>query len=191
MMMNKFILGVLILFSFTVIQAQEAAEGEFFTVTFDDFTPPTQDLINSFEGKEPMPFMANDIYGVEHYLKNYQGKVVFIYFWNGDCIDCLAQISSLNLLHKEEKEKLQIVSFVDEAKADALNLAQVNGVEFPVLPQGRLIGEMAYGIELGYPRLFALDTSGKVVHIFPEAALTGQKDIYLPLKDVLQKISNK
>lgn len=179
------------LFLFGFAHAQEQSEESFFEVTFDAFSPPTQDLIRSFEGKEPMPFMANDTKGTEHFLKNYKGKVVFIYFWNGKCADCLSQIGSLNLLHKEEKSRLQIISFVDEAKEEATVLAESNGVEFPVLTNGALLGEVAYGIELGYPRLFALDTDGKVIEVLPEEVLSGKGDIYLELKTLLNKIANK
>lgn len=178
-------------FTCTFVQAQEQSEETFFEVTFDAFSPPTQDLIRSFEGKEPMPFLAKDVDGVEHFLKDYKGKVVFIYFWNGQCADCLSQVASLNLLQKEEKNRLQIISFVDEAREEATLLAKSNGVEFPVLTNGELLGEAAYGIELGYPRLFALDEEGKVIQVLPEDTLKGKGDIYLQLKSLLNKIANK
>ncbi len=171
--------------------AQAQNDQGFFEVTFDEFSPPEKDLIMSFEGKEPMPFLATDIKGVEHYLKNYQGKVVFVYFWNGECATCLSQVSSLNLLNSEEKDRLQIISFADEAKADATLLAEQNGVEFPVLTNGKLLGEAAYGIELGYPRLFAIDVDGKVTTVIPQRALEGKSDIYLQLKELLDKVANK
>lgn len=171
-------------------QAQEEGQ-QYFQVTFDEFSPPTQDLIMSFEGKEPMAFMANDIKGVQYFLKDFKGKVVFVYFWNGNCPSCLLHVNSLNLLQKEESTKLQIISFVDEAKEEATLLAQQNGVEFPVLTNGKLLGEAAYGIELGYPRLFAIDAEGKVVTVIPQAALEGKSDIYLLLKDLLDKVSTK
>ena len=189
MKIRVFSVVVLLMICF-LAKAQDEGQ-KYFQVTFDDFTPPTKDLIMSFEGKEPMPFLANDINGTEHYLKNYNGKVVFVYFWKGDCADCLNQIASLNLLHREEGDKLQIISFVDEAKAEATLLAEQNGVEFPVLTNGKLLGEAAYGIELGYPRLFAIAADGKVVDIIPQAGLEGQSDIFLPLKDLLYKVANK
>jgi len=94
-------------------------------------------------------------------------------------------------LHREEANRLQIVSFVDEVKAEATVLAQQNGVEFPVLSNGKMLGEAAYGIELGYPRLFAVDAEGKVADVLPQEVLQGQSDIYLPLKDLLNKVGNK
>jgi thiol-disulfide isomerase/thioredoxin len=189
-MKNNFILTLSFLFLCFWAKAQEEGQ-QYFQVTFDEFSPPTQDLIMSFEGKEPMAFMANDINGTEYFLKNFKGKVVFVYFWNGECSSCLQHVNSLNLLQKEESEKLQIISFVDEAKEEATLLAQQNGVEFPVLTNGKLLGEAAYGIELGYPRLFAIDTEGKVVTVIPQAALEDKADIYLLLKDLLDKVSNK
>lgn len=189
--LKYFVLASFSILVFGEIHAQEPSEESFFTIEFEAFSPPTQDMILSFEGKEPMAFLATDIKGVEHYLKNYKGKVVFVYFWNGQCGTCLSQISSLNLLNKEEKSRLQIISFADENKEEATFLAQTNGVEFPVLSNGRLLGEAAYGIELGYPRLFALDESGKVIHVIPQETLEGKADIYLQLKNLLDKITNK
>lgn len=171
-----------------LIASLQAQESSFFKVEFDAFSPPTKDMIKSFEGKEPMPFLANDIEGTEHFLKNYKGKAVFLYFWNGECPSCLAQIASLNLLHKEESDRLQIISFADEGKVDAKVLAESNGIEFPVLTNGRMLGEAAYGIELGYPRLFALNQDGVVVHVIPQELLEEKSDIYLELKNLLEKV---
>ena len=148
-------------------------------------------MIMSFEGKEPMPFLANDIDGTEHFLKNYKGKVVFVYFWNGECPSCLGQIASLNLLHKEESDRLQIISFADENKAEASFLAETHGIEFLVLTNGRMLGEAAYGIELGYPRLFALNQDGVVVHVIPQELIEGKSDIYLELKNLLEKVGRR
>jgi succinylglutamate desuccinylase len=100
-------------------------------------------------------------------------------------------VASLNLLNSEEKDRLQIISFADEAKAEAALLAEQNGIEFPVLTNGKLLGEAAYGIELGYPRLFAIDAEGKVTTVIPQAALDGKSDIYLQLKDLLDKVANR
>ena len=38
-------------------------KSSFFKVEFDAFSPPTKDMIMSFEDKESMPFLANDIDG--------------------------------------------------------------------------------------------------------------------------------
>ena len=187
----KLYVFIIVLFSFGFLNAQEQSEESFFEISFDDFSPPTKELIMSFEGKEPMAFMANDIKGDEYYLKNYKGKVVFIYFWNGDCADCLRQVASLNLLQKEENDRLQIISFADENRVDATALALANGIEFPVLTNGKLIGEAAYGIELGYPRLFALDEKGRVIQVLPQEQMQGHNEVYLQLKDLLNKITLK
>ena len=172
----------------TFSMSLKSQESTFFQVEFETFSPPVKDVILSFQGKEPMPFMANDINGTEHYLKNYKGQVVFLYFWNGECKSCLEHMTSLNLLHKEASDRLQIISFADESKAEATFLAETHGIEFPVLTNGRMLGEAAYGIELGYPRLFAINQDGVVVHVLPQELLEGKSDIYLELKDLLNKV---
>lgn len=181
-------LFILVLMGLQVF-AQEQKEGDYFKVSFDAFSPPIQAMIKDFEGSTPMAFMSNDINGTEHYLKNYQGKVVFVYFWNGDCEACKEMVSSLNLLDKEENRRLQILSFADEDKEEAKELAAMNGIEFPVLYDGKFIGEAAYGIEIGYPRLFVLDKSGKVAKVFPKEALVGNETLYLDLKNFLNALS--
>jgi succinylglutamate desuccinylase len=80
-------------------------------------------------------------------------------------------------LHNEESDRLQIISFADEGKTDAKVLAEAKGIEFPALTNGRMLGEAAYGIELGYACLFALNRDGVVAHVIPQELREGKSDI--------------
>jgi hypothetical protein len=52
--------------------------GDHYLVEFKEFTPPTKDLIASFEGFTSTPFLAPDIKGTEHFLGSYKGKNVVL-----------------------------------------------------------------------------------------------------------------
>jgi len=43
-------------------------------------------------------------------------------------------------LHNEESDRLQIISFADEGKTDEKVLTEANGIEFPALTNGRMLG---------------------------------------------------
>lgn len=188
--MKKYIVSLVCLFIIQMAWTQERNEKGYFEVKFDDFELPQQDLIRSFEDATAMPFMANDVDGKEHFLGNYKGKVVFVYFWNDNCALCKDHIASLNLLQDTYAKELQIISFLDEKKAEATAIAKENGVTFPVLYNGKLLGEAAYGIELGYPRIFAIDKKGKIKQVIPSKSLEGQTDIYLQLENLFSLINN-
>lgn len=185
--------NILVLF-FLVISfysfAQEKNESGFFEVTFDEFSLPTKDLINSLENSKAMPFMAPDVNGKEQFLGNYKGKTVLVYFMNKDCSSCFQQIASLNLIQEELKNNVQIIGIMDESKEEAKTLCEQNGITFPTLYNGKLLGEAAYGIELGYPRLFAIDKNGVIKHVIPSSSLADKSDIYLHIKNLIKLVQS-
>lgn len=185
---------ILVLF-FLVISvmsfAQEKNEAGFFEVTFDEFSLPTKDLITSLENSKAMPFMAPDVDGKQQFLGDYKGKTVIVYFMNKDCSSCFQQIASLNLIQDELKKDVQVIGIMDEAKEEAKVLCEQNGITFPTLYNGKLLGEAAYGIELGYPRLFAVDKNGVIKHVIPSATLANKSDIYLQLKNLIKLVQGQ
>ena len=164
---------------------------ETFLVQLDEFEIPTQDLIRSLENSKAMPFMAPDLSGKQQFLGDFQGQVVFVYFWNSDCTSNSGHIESLNLLHEENADQLKIIGIVDEKKEEAKILVNERGVEFPTLYNGKMLGEAAYGIELGYPRLFAIDSNGIIHKVIPAKTLNQQEAIYMQLKNLYKSIDGK
>jgi len=165
------------------------SEQAVFAVEFDKFKPSNQDQIREFEGKAPMPFHAPDIDGNEQDIRAMLGKTVFIYFFNTDCGVCEQQISSLNLLQKELGDKIRIIAIGDENKEELISYKKAQGITYPVLYKGRLLGEAAFGIEMGYPRLFVIDKKGITRHVLPEEAFTEVDKTYLMLENLYKLVN--
>ena len=55
--------------------------GLLYALTFKEFEPAVRDVIRSLEGASTMPFLAPDINGVETFLGDFKGQIVFIYFF--------------------------------------------------------------------------------------------------------------
>ena len=170
-------------------QIEESREANFL-VEFEKFEPAVQDVIKSLEGAQAMPFLAPDINGVETFLGDFKGQIVFIYFFNKSNLITAQHVASLNLLQSELAGKLKIISIGEGTKEEIKDYALAQGIEFSVLYKGRLLGEAAYGIELGNPRLFVVDKNGKISHVIPEAGFTDPKNTYLQLKNLFNLVSN-
>lgn len=169
-------------------QIQDSKEAVF-EVEFEKFSPSNQDQIREFVGKAPMPFHAPDIEGNEQDIRQLMGKTVFIYFFNTTCNVCEDQISALNLINEEYGEDLHIIAIGDESKNELLLYKEQQGINYPILYQGKLLGEAAFGIEMGYPRLFVVDKKGITQQVLPEEALLDTEKTYLML-DNLYKLVN-
>ncbi len=189
--MKELLFTLLIFLPVCLIAQIEDSESANFLVEFEKFQPPTQEMIKSFEGSAPMQFLAPDIEGEEQFLGNYKGETVFIYFFNRDCITCTEQISSLNLLQNELQGKLKIIAFGDESKEDLKSFKDEQGIEYTLMYNGKLLGEAAYGIELGYPRLFVVDKEGITRHVIPSEAFTDSSKTYVQLKNLYDLVNSK
>lgn len=190
-MKNIFLLAFLAFTQVTLTAQIEESGSANFMVEFEKFEPPTQELIKSFEGKAPMQFLAPDVNGEEQFLGSFKGKTVFVYFFNRACDMCTSQVSSLNLLQQELGDKLKIIAIGDGSKDEMKLFSEQQGIEYSVLYNGRLLGEAAYGIELGYPRLFIVDESGITRHVLPEEAFTDASQTYLQLKNLYNLVNAK
>ena len=60
---NRIPYSLVLVVTMCFIGSIRAQKSSFFKVEFDAFSPPTKDMNMSFEDKEPMPFLANDIDG--------------------------------------------------------------------------------------------------------------------------------
>ena len=189
--MLKYLLFVPLLFAICISGNSQSASSEgHFLVEFDKFSPPVKDMIDAFEGKSLIPFMASDLNGKEHFNGNYKGKTLVLFFWKKDCYTCFDQIQTLNSLKEDfGSNKLQILSFFDEDKASARTLVQDYNAQFPVIANAQILSEGAYGSELGYPRVFIINKQGITKKVIPEEAFLSSTSPYLMIKDYLEKIA--
>jgi peroxiredoxin len=112
-------------------------------------------------GDEAPSFRLPSLAGGEVDLSSYRGRVVVLNFWATWCSPCVAEMPSLERLHRAlGGEGLAVVTVsTDEDEAALRAFAAREGLTVPVLldPGGRRAGS-EYHVT-GYPETFVLDRS--------------------------------
>ncbi len=180
-------ISLVILFLFYAVlsvSSQDIAKGHFL-VEFEKFSPPIQDMVLSFEGHKAEPFLANDVNGKEHYLDSYKGKKVILWFWSVEDYRALDQVGAMTLLQQEMKPSLKIIAFAKEPKARVQEYLRQNPMDIDVIPNGEVFGQMAYGAEMGNPRMFIIDQYGIIKAALPNEAFIDNANLYISLESIL------
>ncbi len=177
--MRILLLFIIIIFSFH-LSAQDH-----FIVELESRSPDVKELVKSYEGFPAIPFLANDLNGDEQSISGYNGKVVFLWFWNTDCIPCKKQATALNLLTQKYASKLQVISFSDDSKAKTQEFLNNTPMDFPVIANSKTLADGPYGGDMGYPRIFIIDQQGIIKWVFPEELMKGDFNTYNILETLL------
>jgi cytochrome c biogenesis protein CcmG, thiol:disulfide interchange protein DsbE len=116
-------------------------------------------------GSEAPGFRLPSLAGGEVALASQRGKVVVLNFWATWCPPCVAEMPSLERLHRAlSSEGLCVVTVsTDEDEAALRRFVAERSLTLPVLkdPGGRLAaGEYR---TTGYPETFVLDRNGRVL----------------------------
>lgn len=144
---------------------------EHFLVDLENRSPDVTAMVMAYEGTPSIPFLANDVEGAEQSIMAMQGKTVLLWFWNNDCQKCHNQIDALNQLKAKYPENLEIVSFSDNSKEEILSFKSTTQVDFPIIPNSKVLAEGPYGGDLGYPKFFLLDQKGIIKWVIPEVEM--------------------
>jgi peroxiredoxin len=116
-------------------------------------------------GADAPGFRLESLAGGEVDLASQRGKVVVLNFWATWCPPCVAEMPSLERLHRAlSPEGLAVVTVsTDEDEAELRSFVSQRGLTLPVLldPGGRVAGG-AYRTT-GYPETFLLDRDGRVL----------------------------
>jgi len=98
-------------------------------------------------------------------LASYRGKVVVLNFWATWCPPCIAEMPSLERLHRAlGSEGLAVVTVsTDEDAAELKRFVAERGLTMPVLqdPGGRVAASDYH--TTGYPETFVLDREGRLL----------------------------
>ncbi len=164
--------------AFFLFVAGQSIGQDHFKVDLSNRAPDVKTMVMSFEGSSSIPFLANDVNGVEQSLSTMQGKTVLLYFWHNDCIRCHEQLSDLNKLTANYPDNLKVVSFSTNTKEEIKNFTNSTKVDFPIIPNSKTLSEGPYGGDLGYPKLFILDKSGMIKWVLPEMEMRGDFGTY-------------
>lgn len=183
-MKNIVIAFILCVLSINFGMAQDNAQGHFL-VEFEKFSPPTQDLVRSFEGRPAEQFLAKDVNGKEHFLGDYKGKKVVLWFWSVNNDKALEQVSAMTLLQEQKKADVKIIAFAEETKREVLEYLRQYPMDIDVIPNGHIFGQMAYGADMGNPRMFIIDEFGIIKVALPEQAFADNSNLFVSLESIL------
>ena len=115
-------------------------------------------------GSEAPGFRLPSIAGGEVDLRSQRGKIVVLNFWATWCPPCVAEMPSLERLHRTlSPEGLSVIAVsTDEDEADLRRFVSEHALTLPVLkdPGGRVAGEYR---TTGYPETFVLDRAGRLL----------------------------
>jgi len=116
-------------------------------------------------GSEAPPFRLPSLAGGEVNLASLRGKVVVLNFWATWCPPCVAEMPSLERLHRAlGPEGLSVVTVsTDEDDAELRRFVAERSLSLPVLkdPGGRVAASEYH--TTGYPETFVLDREGRLL----------------------------
>jgi peroxiredoxin len=117
-------------------------------------------------GAEAPVFRLPSLSGPEVDLASYRGKVVVLNFWATWCPPCVAEMPSLERLHRAlGPEGLAVVTVsTDEDEEELRDFVKRHSLTVPVLldPGGRVAAGRYR--TTGYPETFVLDRGGRLLH---------------------------
>ncbi len=103
-------------------------------------------------------------------IKELKGNIVFVHFWFTSCATCIAEIPSINQLHKlyeNKKVKFLAVSFNDKNNIKAFSKKHGPFESIQTSIEQKLLEEKFCVID-GYPLNLVLDKNGNVIDAWYE-----------------------
>jgi thiol-disulfide isomerase/thioredoxin len=118
-----------------------------------------------FREGEPAPDLRfRDLEGREVALSSFKGRVVVVNFWATWCPPCLAELPSLDRLHRAlSRDGLAVLAVsVDERDPEVLSFVKERGLTLSVLrDRGGAEAARKLGVD-SYPTTFVIDGAGRL-----------------------------
>jgi thiol-disulfide isomerase/thioredoxin len=111
----------------------------------------------------PAPdFSLSNLQGKEVKLSQFKGKVVLLNFWASWCVPCRSEMPTIELLHREYKDKgLVVLGIDDEESQKQAAFLQKFGFSFASLVESRKQASNLYRIG-GIPTTVLIDQLGRI-----------------------------
>jgi len=162
--MQKVFLILILGMLFVMANAQDH-----FLVEFESFSPPEKDMISHLKEFPAEAFLAKDSEGKEHFLNDYRGKTVLLFFYSVVDKSSYDWVSQLNLLQIQYIDDLQIFGFAKEERSIIDSAMKDQAIVYPNFPNGTKFGEMAYAGDLGLGRMIFIDSDGIIKEVIPRS----------------------
>ena len=134
-------------------------------------------------------FILQDIYGRQHALSDYKGKVVVVNFWATWCPPCRTEVPELDALHERYGPAgLQVIGVsTDHAGAEEQVRAFVDeeNVPYTILRDPENRATALFGLS-GLPATFLFDSDGLLVWSSRGALQPGNADLLEALERVTE-----
>lgn len=162
-----------------------------FEVEKESFDITDREMINALIGTKPMPLMAKDMDEKERYLGPPFGRGQVFWFFEANDPNSILFVEKLNNIAVSFQNELQVLGIGNEDKTVIQSKMSDLNPMFPIIPNGKFVGEAAYNSTLGTPRIFMLDKQGKIVEIIPASYLRNTSVDLTPfVLEFLNQISN-
>jgi thiol-disulfide isomerase/thioredoxin/outer membrane lipoprotein-sorting protein len=111
----------------------------------------------------PAPdFSLSDLEGKEVKVSQFKGKVVLLNFWASWCVPCRSEMPTIELLHREYKDKgLIVLGIDDEESQKQAGFLQKFGFSFASLVEPKKQASNLYGVG-GIPTTVLIDRQGRI-----------------------------
>jgi peroxiredoxin len=150
-----------------------------------------QDYIKQISDKykqKPAPEIdINLLDGTTIKLSDYEGKTILLNFWFINCPPCLTEITSLNEIQRNYKDKDVVIISIGLDDAERLKYVYTaKNIEYLVGSNGKSQGE-TYGVNV-YPTSFLIDKKGIIQDVFVGASDWDATYTYTEIKPSLEKL---
>jgi len=154
-----------------------------------------QQMIDEFENFSAPRFEGVDLAGEHHFLTDYEGHILILFFWNTFCQKCLDDLPVYNQIRKEYPQDLvTIISFVDEPKNEVQAYVDRyypdHKLSFPIIPNAKKFAKEHFGGMDHYtPRIFIVDKYQVVRKVLtPDIAGDRKWDAYQLIQPVVEDL---
>jgi len=118
-------------------------------------------LVKSVGTPAPV-FSLSNLEGKEVNLSQFKGKVVLLNFWASWCIPCRSEMPTIELLHRQYKDKgLIVLGIDDEESQKQATFLQKFGLTFASLVESKRQASSLYGVG-GIPTTVLIDQQGRI-----------------------------